>query len=137
MIFTLKLNSLTNIQSGNSFRNLWNKLRIGHYIIGLIVKNTCKPLCSTLASDYLKLPRTVEEWEVISATFESRWDLPNCIGALDCKYVNIDIGNAGSTFYSYKGHNSVVLMALVYTNRKVIYVGVWCNGRVSDGVVFS
>ena len=51
-------------------------------------------LCSLFGTDCLKLPRNVEVWEVISAKFESRRDLPNCIGALNGKHVNIDIGNA-------------------------------------------
>ena len=130
----LKLISLTNTHSGNSFMSLKTTFRIGHSTIGLIVKNTCEALCSSLGADCLKLPRTIEEWEVISAKFESRWDLPNCIGALDGKHVNIDIGNAGSTFSNYKGHNSIVLMALVDANRRFIYVD---NGRVSDGGVWS
>ena len=137
MIFMLKLISLTNTHSGNSFRSLKTTFRIGHSTIGLIVKNTCEALCSSLGADCLKLPRTIEEWEVISAKFENRWDLPNCIGALDGKHLNIDIGNAGSTFYNYKGHNSIVLMALVDANHRFIYVDIGCNGRVSDGGVWS
>ena len=92
---------------------------------------------SSLGADCLKLPRTVEEWKVISAKFESRWDLQNCIEALNGKHVNINIGNAGSTFYSYKGHNSIVLMALIDTNSRFIYVDIGCNGRVSDVGVWS
>ena len=80
MIFMLKLISLTNTHSGNYFRSLKTTFRIGHSTIGLIVKNTCEALCSSLGADCLKLSRTIEEWEVISAKFESRWDLSNCIG---------------------------------------------------------
>ena len=133
MIFMLKLISLTNTHSGS----LKTTFRIGHSTIELIVKNTCKALSSSLGADCLKLPRTVEEWGVISAKFESRRDLPNCIGALDGKHMNIDIGNAGSTFYSYKRHNSIVLMALVDANCRFIYVDIGCNGRVSEGGVCS
>ena len=44
MIFMLKLISLTNTHSGNSFMSLKTIFRIGHSTVGLIEKNTCKAL---------------------------------------------------------------------------------------------
>ena len=52
--------------------------------------------------------------------FESQWNLPNSIGALDGK----------------QGTFSIVLMALVDANYKFIYVDIGCNSRISDRGVF-
>ena len=35
------------------------------------------------------MPQSKEEWIDISINFEHKWNMPNCIGALDGKHINI------------------------------------------------
>lgn len=48
---------------------------------------------------------------------------PNCIGATDGKHINIQYPIiAESTYYSYKGSHSIVLLALIYADYKFIAI---------------
>ena len=44
--------------------------------------------------------------------------------------------NSGSEYWNYEKFYSVVLMALVDADYKLIFVDIGCQGRLSDGVVF-
>lgn len=85
-----------------------------------------------------KVPNTADEWEKIAADYFSRWNFPNCIGALDGKHIAMRCPrNSSSMNFNYKHTFSIVLMALADANYKLIYVDVGCKGRISDGGVFN
>lgn len=86
----------------------------------------------------MSVPTTQDAWRKVAADFYRLWNYPSCIGALDGKRILISKpSNSGSDFFDYKGHCSVILMALVDANYKFLYVDVGTNGRASDGGVWD
>ena len=56
----------------------------------------------------------MDHWHCNEQGFCTRWNFPNCIGAIDGKHVVMQAPNkSGHLYHNYKGTFSVVLMAIV------------------------
>ena len=85
----------------------------------------------------MQVPKTEEEWKKIQNVFSSRWNFPNCCGAIDGKHIQvIRPSNSGSEFYNYKRSFSIILCALVDGEYCFKFIDVGANGRASDAAVF-
>ena len=85
----------------------------------------------------LQISTTTSEWLAVAKEFETKWNFPHCIGALDGKHIMIQPPKgSGSPYYNYKGTHSVILLALVNANYEFLFADVGSNGRSSDGGVW-
>lgn len=126
------------LATGESFHSLEYSFRISRQAISSIVQETCKALYKTLATEYFKTPNCEEEWKRIAQKFESRWNFPNGIGAIDGKRINIQQPhNSGSHYYDYKGNNSVILLAAFGPDYQCIWASIGTNGRSSDAAIWQ
>lgn len=86
---------------------------------------------------YLQTPSTAEEWRRISRGFDTKWNFPHALGALDGKHVVMEApANTGSLYFNYKKTFSVVLLGMADYDYNFTYIDVGCQGRISDGGVF-
>lgn len=107
-------------------------------LISSIIPEVCEAIFDALQPDHLVVPACNADWKRIAEGFHTQWNFPMCVGALDGKRVLIQKpANTGSQYYDYKGHFSIILMALVDADYKFIYVDVGTNGRASDAGVWS
>ena len=107
---------------------------MGVSTVHYIVKWTCTIIWQVLSPIELKEPDE-EDWKRIERKFATRWNFPNCCGAMDGKHVVIQSpGRSGSLYYNYKG---IVLMALIDADYRFIYVDIGEYGSNSDSGIFK
>ncbi len=123
------------LASGDSLSSISFAYWIGRSTACMIVREVCEVLWNVLQPIYLPTPST-DEWLEIGKRFGDRWNLPNCVGAIDGKHVVIRApNNSGSQYFNYKKQFSIVLLAVCDADYKFTYVDVGSYGSQSDGGV--
>ena len=124
------------LASGDSYKTIGGRFRLSPCTVSLIVPKVCEVIWQILVDQYMPTP-TEDDWKAIETGFRTRWNFPNCCGALNGKHVALrQPANTGSLFHNYKHHFSVVLMALVDDQYRFTYVYVGNYGSNSDSGVF-
>ncbi|XP_022818061.1 uncharacterized protein LOC111350654 [Spodoptera litura] len=125
--------TLRYLATGDSYRSLHYLFKISSQVISIIVPEVCLALNNVL-KDLVKIPNTTDEWLAKAKGF----NFPHCIGALDGKHVMIlPPPNTATEYFNYKGHFSIVLLALVDSDYCFMFVDIGCPGRISDGGVYN
>ncbi|XP_041376853.1 protein ALP1-like [Gigantopelta aegis] len=102
-----------------------------------VVPEVCQAIYDEFHEELIKCP-SPDEWREVAKGFADRWNFNNCIGAIDGNHVKIQApANSGSLYYNYKGTFSIVLMAVVDSQYKLLYIDVGANGSCYDGGVFK
>nr|XP_053618113.1 uncharacterized protein LOC128679722 [Plodia interpunctella] len=129
--------TLKYLSTGESFISLCDVFKVSPQIISYIIPEVCQAIIDGL-SEYVKIPRTSNEWKKVANRYLDRWNVPNCLGSMDGKHVKIQCPpRSGSEYFNYKSYFSIVLFALVDADYKFLYANVGCQGRISDGGVFN
>ena len=126
------------LATGESYSSLHYQYRITKSTISQFISEVCSTLVEVL-KDYMAFPKIERDMLDISDQMFEHWQFPNCFGAMDGKHIAIfnPPGGGSTTYYNYKGFYSMVLLGLVKYNYQFTYVGVGCQGRISDGGVFK
>ena len=105
------------LSSGDAQQSLCYSFRLGKSTLSAIISETCSAIYEQLKEEYLRAPKSENEWLGIAETYENMWNMPNVIGAIDGKHIRIQCPSySGTQFYNYKGFFSVVLMAVCDAN---------------------
>ena len=122
---------------GSSQQSLSFSFRIAKSTICSIISETWKAIWDCLIEQYVRLPRTSDDWTRIGQDFENIWNLPHCIGAIAGKQVSIKSPlNSGLLYHNYKGFFSMILMAICDARYKFTLVDIGSFGSNNDSGVF-
>ncbi|XP_045480414.1 protein ALP1-like [Harmonia axyridis] len=124
--------------SGCSFKELHYSYRVGISTISKIIKETSVIIWKRLCTDFMKLPDTEGEWEAIANGFETKANFPHCLGAVDGKHIRIiKPCHSGSMFFNYKDYFSFVLLAVVDSEYRFIYISIGSYGKECDSTILK
>ncbi|KAI8118956.1 Protein ALP1-like [Lucilia cuprina] len=79
--------TLNYLAYGTSLQSLAYKHKLGKSTIREVVLSTCTVLWNLLSPIYLCEP-TTSQYADIADEFNSKWNMPNCVGAIDGKHVS-------------------------------------------------
>ena len=126
------------LATGASYAELGYNFRVGKETVQKFVPDVATAIVAEFSAEVVNCPTTPEGWLEIARQFESRWNMPHCLGALDGKHIRIrKPKNSGSVYYNYKLFCSIVLMAAVDANYKFIWFDVGGVGHQSDAQIYN
>ena len=126
------------LATGETCHSLHLQFRIGERAISYIIEEVTEAIVRYLGKEHIKTPSNLEEWLKISEAFQSRWNFPNCLGAIDGKHIQIrPPPGMGSEYFNYKKTFSIILLAIAGPNYECIYADVGSNGRMNDSGVWN
>ena len=130
--------TLRYLASGDSQQTQSFHFRVGKATVSKIIAETCNAIWLCLKEDYLKPPRTREQWKRIATEFEQLWGFPHCLGAGDGKHVVIDCPKkGGSTYFNYKGTFSILLLAYCDARYQFTSVDIGQFGSQNDSGTYN
>jgi len=90
------------LATGDLHATIATSYRMSPTTVGRIIKETCQIIWVDLLNNgFLKVPSTQTEWKEVTQWLEFKLNLPNCVGAVDGRYVVMQApAHAGSTFFN-------------------------------------
>ncbi|KAK5648046.1 hypothetical protein RI129_002938 [Pyrocoelia pectoralis] len=129
--------TLRYLASGDSMTSISFLFRIGINSVSRIILETCSAIWDCLKDIVLRVP-SEQIWKEYADTFQTKWNFPHCIGAVDGKHVVIEAPpRSGSVYYNYKNSHSIIcLFAIGDADLCFVLVDIGAPGRQSDSGIF-
>ena len=131
--------TLRYLVTGDAQRTIAASYRISPTTITRVLSETCDALWDSLLNlTFIDAPSTEAQWREIAAEFETKWNVPHALGAIDGKHVVMQAPyNSGSEYFNYKKTHNIVLLALCNARYEFLLVDIGGSGRQSDGSVYN
>ena len=129
--------TLRYLATGALYKSLAYEFRVAHNTICGIIPEVCNAILEEFKDECIQPPSTKEAWKAVADGYAHRWNFHHCLGAIDGKHIALrKPGKSGSMYFNYKKFFSVVLMALVDSDYKFLWVDIGGPGSSSDAGIF-
>ncbi len=129
--------TLRYLATGTDYRTLSFAFRVGVSTISDFIPEVCRAIISSYRDEAMNLPLTPQAWRALADQFQTKWNVPHAIGALDGKHIAIKKpAGSGSLYHNYKGFFSIPLLALVDAEYRFIWMELGGVGHMSDAQIF-
>ena len=130
--------TMRHLASGDRYASMKFDFRVPHNTMSVCVREVCQALIDEYKDECIQCPTTAAEWREISEAFGRRWNVPHACAAFDGKHVACRRPrNSGSLYFNYKSFFSIVLMGLVDSDYKFLWIDVGGCGHMSDAQLFN
>lgn len=114
---------------GDSMFFLANLFRVGKSTTYTIIHEVCPLIWEVLSPTYLAW-KSAEELSIVAQGFQTMWNFPNCLAALDGKELRIrSPPRSGSMFYNYKKLLSFKVLAICDAFYRFMWVNIGDFGK--------
>ncbi|KAM7431033.1 hypothetical protein ABFA07_018335 [Porites harrisoni] len=126
---------LWHLATGEDLRSLSWRFDIGKSTACVIINEVCQAIVCNLLPSYVKWP-TGQRLEESVSSFFTKWNFPQCVGAIDGTHIEIVAPDENSAdYYNRKGRYSIIMQAVVDHAHRFIDVNIKWPGKVHDARV--
>ena len=119
------------------YRTISHLFGVGVSTACVIVHDVCKSIVDVLLRKYIKIPTGNQAMEIVRG-FESTWNFPQCLGAVDGSHIPIIAPcDSPTDYYNRKGFHSIVLQGLVDHQYRFLNVYIGWPGSDHDARILS
>jgi hypothetical protein len=121
--------TLRHLASGAKYREMQYGWMVYHNTVSLVLREVCAAIVEEFRDELLAPPQTAAEWRQISDNWMNSSNFPHVIGAIDDKHIACKSpANIRSDYLNYKGFFSVILLAVVTSDYKFLWIDVSGKG---------
>ena len=130
--------TLRHLAAGTKYHEMQYAWRVPHNTISIVVREVCAAIIDVYREEQLQAPQNAADWREITDAWMKRWNFPHVIGAIDGKHIACKApASTGSDYFNYKGFFSIILLAVVTSDYKFLWIDTSGKGSSSDAHIYN